>query len=40
MDGLEMLAQQAARSFFLWTRKRVPARDFLLGAKKQLQFYG
>lgn len=39
MDGLEMLAHQAARSFFLWTGRRVPARDFLLGAKKQLQFY-
>jgi shikimate 5-dehydrogenase len=34
IDGLGMLAQQAARSFFLWTGRRVPAREFLsLGEK-------
>ncbi len=34
IDGLGMLAQQAARSFFLWTGRKVPAREFLsLGEK-------
>jgi shikimate dehydrogenase len=34
VDGLGMLAHQAARSFFLWTGRRIPAREFLsLGEK-------
>jgi shikimate dehydrogenase len=34
IDGLGMLAHQAARSFFLWTGKRVPVEDFLSVAQK------
>jgi shikimate dehydrogenase len=34
IDGLAMLAHQAARSFFLWTRRKVSAREFLSLAEK------
>ncbi len=37
IDGLTMLACQAARSFFLWTGKKVPAAAFLAAAEKQLR---
>lgn len=37
IDGLGMLAHQAARSFFLWTGRRVPARDFLALAEKTVE---
>lgn len=33
-DGLAMLAHQAARSFYLWTGKRVPVEYFLSAAGK------
>jgi len=35
IDGLAMLAHQAARSFYLWTGIRVPAREFLSIAGKR-----
>lgn len=37
IDGLTMLACQAARSFFLWTGKKVPAGAYLSAAEKQLR---
>lgn len=37
IDGLAMLAHQAARSFFIWTGKRVPGKDFLAVARKTLE---
>lgn len=37
IDGLAMLAHQAARSFSLWTGIKVPAGDFLSIAEKQLR---
>jgi shikimate dehydrogenase len=37
IDGLAMLAHQAARSFSLWTGIKVPAGEFLSIAEKQLR---
>jgi len=37
IDGLPMLAHQAARSFALWTGKSVPGENFLVFAKKGLK---
>lgn len=36
IDGLPMLAHQAARSFALWTRVRVPPAEFLRGARREM----
>ena len=35
MDGLPMLASQAARSFTVWTGLRVPVEEFLRGARRK-----
>ncbi|MCL5965739.1 MAG: shikimate dehydrogenase [Deltaproteobacteria bacterium] len=36
IDGLPMLIHQAARSFALWTGVRVPAEEFLRGARRAM----
>jgi len=36
MDGLSMLASQAANSFAVWTGIRVPAEEFLRGARRAM----
>jgi shikimate dehydrogenase len=36
IDGLGMLAHQAARSFYLWTGKKVPGGEFLSIARKTI----
>ncbi len=36
IDGLAMLACQAARSFLLWTGRKVPSEEFFSLAEKQL----
>jgi len=37
VDGLPMLAHQAARSFALWTGRKIPGEAFLAVAKKALK---
>jgi shikimate dehydrogenase len=37
VDGLPMLAHQAARSFAMWTGRKIPAEAFLAVAKKALK---